>query len=60
MARFLFYLFAVMFMIGMISIPGCIEFDEGWLQTIILITVGAIGAFGIPKIFHYEGDYEEY
>lgn len=50
----LYYISVILIFIGTCSIPGCIEFDEGWIQTICMILIGAAGVTIIKKVFHYE------
>ncbi len=60
MAKALYHLFIFVLAIGIIGIPGCIEFNTGWIQSIVLILIGGAGALIIPRAFHYEGDHEKY
>lgn len=49
------YFLFIILTIGMCSIPGCIEFEEGYLQTIILIIIGGLGAYHYYKIDRAKG-----
>ena len=48
------YLSIIILMLGVFSIPGCIEFNEGYFSALIMIMVGAAGFLIIPRYVHDE------
>lgn len=50
----LYYLSLIILMLGVIAIPGCIEFNEGYLSVLIMIAIGAAGVLICPRYIHNE------
>ena len=53
----LYWICMFLIVAGVAGIPGCIEFGTGWIQTIAMLVVGAIGVVTIPR-YHYEKWYK--
>lgn len=52
--KIVYWISGILLFLGMCSIPGCIEFEQGYAQAIGMILIGAAGIFIIKKEFHYE------
>lgn len=47
--RILYYISIIILLLGICAIPGCIEFENGIVQTIVMIVAGAAGVIYTQK-----------
>lgn len=57
--RILKNIFGCMAALGFCGLPGCIEFEEGWVQCFVLIIVGIVGFYVLNTSFYSEREHKE-